>query len=573
MRSRAEVVVVGAGWAGSIITAELAAAGHHVTVLERGTWPAGAGPAGFVTDDDGRWPSRQLTEDARLETYTMRHRSGQASLPIRRLNSFWAGSTVGGAGAMWSGFSPRFVPDSFRSRSAHVEAFGPSILRPDVRLVDWPLTYADLEPDYTRFEQVAGVSGASGADPFAGPRSAPYPVEVAPDSVDAGPWVAAARRHGLHPYPRPVAGAGVETVNHYGLTRAVDPVRGRSLATPLNSVLPYALGTGRVDLVEGARVRRVLHDGRRATGVRYVDADGEHDLEAEVVVLAAWALGNTRLLLMSDVGRPYDPETEQGTVGRNHANHVGAVSTAWFDRSRHDSSAWRTGAWSMSDLAALPEAGRPDYVGGAHLVAGSVGPSDLSTDPRIPVGSPRWGAGLRTAIDRYEDAGVQVGLLGEVVPHRRRHLDLDPTFRDPWGDPLLRITFDWDENERSMVRSVARRVSAVLRDTGADLVDEGGVLPDHYDVGPYQNSHATGGAVMGTDPATSVVDPDLRSWDIDRLWVVGASAFPTAASPNPTPTVGALSFRASRSIRRHLEDTEATDPPSDTPHRRTPRRP
>ena len=170
--------------------------------------------------------------------------------------------------------------------------------------------------------------------------------------------------------------------------------------------------------------------------------------------------------------------------------------------------------------------------------------------PTVPGDAPQWGAGWQEAIKAHAGRAVNVGMLGEVVPHRHRYLDLDTTYRDAWGDPLLRLNFDWLDNDRRMVRKVGAKLDAILRQAGASVSKSGTELPDRYDTVHYTNSHATGGAVMGEDPATSVVDPDLQSWDARGLWVVGASAFPTSPAPNPTLTVIALARRAARALVR-----------------------
>ncbi len=134
------------------------------------------------------------------------------------------------------------------------------------------------------------------------------------------------------------------------------------------------------------------------------------------------------------------------------------------------------------------------------------------------------------------------------MSYRGSYLDLDPTYRDVYGNPLLRLTFDFNDNEH--------RMSAFLTDRATDIAKA--MHPKsfhpkprkgHYSLVPYQTTHNTGGAVMGTDPRTSVVNRYLQSWDLHNLFVMGACAFPQNAGYNPTGTVGALTFWAARAIK------------------------
>jgi gluconate 2-dehydrogenase alpha chain len=128
------------------------------------------------------------------------------------------------------------------------------------------------------------------------------------------------------------------------------------------------------------------------------------------------------------------------------------------------------------------------------------------------------------------------------------YLDLDPTYRDAAGSPLLRMTFDFHDNERRMSQHLTSRAEAIMRQLKPSAVSAN-ARAGRYSIVPYQSTHNTGGAVMGADPATSAVNPYLQSWDVPNVFVIGASAFPQNAGYNPTGTVGALAYRAADAIR------------------------
>ena len=129
------------------------------------------------------------------------------------------------------------------------------------------------------------------------------------------------------------------------------------------------------------------------------------------------------------------------------------------------------------------------------------------------------------------------------MARRTNYLDLDPTYRDAYGQPLLRLTFDFPQNDRAMSQYLTRRALGIAEGMGGEHV-AASWLDENYSIVPYQTTHNTGGAIMGADPTTSTVNRYLQSWDIPNLFVLGACAFPQNAGYNPTGTVGALTYWA-----------------------------
>jgi gluconate 2-dehydrogenase alpha chain len=137
---------------------------------------------------------------------------------------------------------------------------------------------------------------------------------------------------------------------------------------------------------------------------------------------------------------------------------------------------------------------------------------------------------------------------GSSYPTSYNHLDLDPTYKDRFGRPLMRITFDFPDNDLRMSHYVSDR----MVELGNALGGRETVVPKlkkGWDALAYQTTHNTGGVVMGNDPRTSAVNRYLQSWDVPNVFVVGASAFAHNAGKNPTGTVGALAFWAADAIR------------------------
>jgi gluconate 2-dehydrogenase alpha chain len=164
-----------------------------------------------------------------------------------------------------------------------------------------------------------------------------------------------------------------------------------------------------------------------------------------------------------------------------------------------------------------------------------------------PPGTPAWGSAWKRAVAEHYNHTCSVNVHGSSVATNYNYLDLDPTYKDAWGLPLLRMTFDFPENDLKMSAYITEKAAQIGRAMGGKQVASA-PRKGPYTVTQYQTTHNTGGTVMGSDPSTSVVNPFLQSWDVSNVFVIGASNFPQNASYNPTDTVGALAYRAADAI-------------------------
>ena len=162
--------------------------------------------------------------------------------------------------------------------------------------------------------------------------------------------------------------------------------------------------------------------------------------------------------------------------------------------------------------------------------------------------------GPKEALRTNWDSVAGVGIQGESLPYDDQYVDLDPTYRDRYGFPLLRITFDWHENDYNLIRYLSPKMREILERMGATNIRTQDELTP-YSIGPYQSTHNTGGAIMGTDPGNSVVNKYGQVWDTPNVFVVGASQFPQNAGMNPTGTVAALAYLASDGlVNKYVKD-------------------
>jgi gluconate 2-dehydrogenase alpha chain len=570
-----DVVLVGMGWTGAIFAKELAEAGMTVVGLERGkmhdTVPDWQGP--HMHDElkySVRWG---LFQDVARETMTFRNQPQQTALPMRQLGSFLPGTDVGGAGVHWNGQTFRFLPSDFELRSHYERKYGKKIIEPELTIQDWGVSYDELEPHYDFFEKICGIAGKAGnvkgqkqagGNPFEGPRSDEYPNP--PMRMSYGPTIfaKAAASLGHHPFPVPSANLTRAYKNPYGAQLKPCMYCGYcerfgcehyAKASPQVCVLPFAMSSPNFQLRTHAHVQRVLltPDRKRATGVLYVDAQGrEFEQPAEVVVLCAYGLWNVHLLLVSGIGRPYDPATGEGVVGKNYAYQTMASVNVFFPESVNINPYMGAGALGtvIDDFNGDNfDHAKVDFIGGAYVACYTTGGRPILYHP-VPPGTARWGREWKQAVARHYNHTVGVQSHGSSMAHRNNYLSLDPTYKDVFGRPLLRLTFDFPRNDLRMSKFLADRAEQIAK---AMAAAHGGKVArsdtsETYSIVPYQTTHNTGGAIMGADPKTSVVNKYLQSWDVPNLFVQGACAFPQNSGYNPTDTVGALAYFSVRAL-------------------------
>ena len=572
-----DVVIVGLGWTGSILAEELTAEGLRVTAIERGPWRDTSTdfPPGFAPDELRYAVRQDLFLRPAQETLTFRNNGGQTALPIRAFGSFLPGNGVGGAGLHWNGQTWRFLETDFRVRSHLTKRYGAGVIPDGMTIQDWGVSYDDLEPYYDKFEYVAGISGRAGnikgqrqagGNPFEGPRRRDFPLP--PLDMTYGPtlFAEAARSLGHSPFPCPAGNASRAYTNPLGVTMGPCTYCGfcerfgcgnYSKSSPQTTILPALSRRPNFTVRANSEVLRVLRDstGKRATGVVYVDEHGEEvEQPADLVLLCAYQFHNVRLMLLSGIGVPYDPRAGSGVVGRNYAYQTGSGVQMFFDDKKFNPF---IGAGALQQVIDTYNGDNFDHTGLGFVGGGSISCSSSNGRPILyrptKPGVPRWGSAWKQATASTYQTAIGIGCQGSNYSYRDAWLDLDPTYQDPHGLPLLRMTYDWHDNERKMAAFMVERIKEIARAMQPSQIVPRG-LSDHYSIVPYQTTHTTGGAVMGTDPGTSAVNRYLQSWDVPNVFVIGASAFPQNHGYNPTGTVGALAYWAAAAIRtRYLK--------------------
>ncbi|MGG0937433.1 GMC family oxidoreductase [Brevibacillus centrosporus] len=558
---KVDVVIVGVGWGGGIIASELTKQGLTVVGLERGKERKTEDY--FMVHDELRYAMRyEMMQDLSKETITFRSKTSVRALPMRSYGSFLLGTGLGGSGVHWNGQTFRFLPYDFEIRSKTIERYGEKKIPDGMTIQDWGITYDQLEPYFDKFERMAGISGEE--NPLGGKRSQPYPTPPMKMTPSIKMFQEATKKKNLHPYMMPSANLSEAYTNPDGVSRAACQYCGYcerfgceygAKADPVVTVIPIAKKTGKFEIRTHSHVRRILHNGNKATGVMYTDVTTGEELEqpADIVVLTSYVFNNARLLLMSKLGRPYDPATGKGVIGKNYAYQVirgGAVG--FFDDKEFNLYAG-AGALAMclddyngdnfdhKDL---------NFIHGANISLSQLGLRPIANN-KVPEGTPSWGKDFKAASLKYANRFLSVGAQGASMPFRHHFLDLDPTYKDVFGDPLIRITYDFEEQDRQLAAYCADKCGEIVKEMGATEKIEINKKLGPYDITPYQSTHNTGGVIMGASPDTSAVNNYLQMWDAENVFVVGASSFAHNSGYNPTGTMGALSYRAAEGILKY----------------------
>ena len=574
-----DAVIIGGGWAGLLMAKELGSrTALSTVVLERGV-PRNPSDYADAMDELDYAIRMRMMQDLSQETVTLRHNAGQRAVPLRQHGAFQPGSGVGGSGEHWNALCPRFLPDCFELLSRTTEKYGAKVLPEDHSIHDWGVTYDELEPFYTRVDKLLGVSGKAGnlkgekiegGNIFEGPRSDEYPTPPTKVPYFAALFRDAAKSLGYHPFPAPSATLSQAYTNPDGISRGGCTYCGfcgrfgcmvGAKAQPTTLLLPIIQKRKNVFVRTGAWVRRILFDSApksKARGVTYVDATGEEIFQpASLLFLSSWTFNNTRLLLLSGIGEPYNPATGRGAVGSNLTHQIATnAATAFFEQPLNRFMGSGSAAMFIGDFDGdVFDRGALPFLRGGTFGARGYGFQPIANFGVVPNSvNSRWGSEWKKAAVSYYDRTGTVGFTGEHLAYKTNFMDLDPTYKDKLGDPLLRLTLDWHGNERKMSDFATAKAIEIARAMNAKEINPSPPLR-HYDSTRYQTTHVQGGTIMGISPEHAVVNPYLQHWQLPNLFVLGGSTFPQNASMNPTPTILALAYRTADAIvDRYLKD-------------------
>jgi choline dehydrogenase-like flavoprotein len=586
---RFDFCIVGSGAGGGAAAHVLTAAGKTVLVLEAGPNPFphldARGPLKptLHSNDELKYAVRNfITQFPDLEPRTFRMESSQAARVHPDVNVL--PKCVGGAWSHADMKTPRFTGVDFqivtamqraRDRNPELEVPGFFADAGSANFADWPFPYEVLEPSYVEAERLIGVSG-DGSNPFAPPRSAPYPMPAHEDM-----YVAHILRDGAsrttflggplspHKYPAGIASRFYPS-DQRDLERPpcnqCGPCSGfgcpnHAKGSPAVTSLRRALLTGKCQLRPNCQVTALRNDGGHVTGVEYVDAEGNHQTAvADAYVLAASAIESARLCMLSPTPGGGALGNSSGQVGQNLMFHFQTNVNGFFPRRVHGQRGLAVSS-GLSDFRGVEPGGAevrvietPDgpraYLGGVCEFSASQALTITEDGDvyafQLPLLS--YGLPLKNAL-RDQPLGQHIfGLVmqGEDAPQRSNAVTLDPTVRDVFGLPVPRITYKNHPFELESRRFYVPVMKQVVGNAGTTRVFTApcdALLGD-----PPTSRHVMGTLRMGDDPATSVIRSDGRFHDVDNLYCCDGSVFPTSAGWNPSLTIVAVALKTAHGI-------------------------
>jgi choline dehydrogenase-like flavoprotein len=500
-----DIVIIGSGAGGGTVAHALSATGARILLVERGA---------EVPREPENWSPDAVWRQLR---YRARERwldeAGAEFSPYIHY-------CVGGNTKFWGSVLYRFRREDFGALR-HVDGESPA----------WPIDYDTLEPYYDRAERLYYVRGDAAADPTEPPRK-PFPYPPVDHSAAMAAIVARLERQGLHPSPLPL-----------GLLRPGE-ADGCALCNTCNSfpcqlhakseahvccVLPATLQPT-VTLWTNAYARRLVTNpaGTRVTAVEIERGGDVHRVEAPLVIAACGAVNSAALLLRSASDRhPHGLANSSGLVGRRYMAHLATMISAIVPWKRNPTVFQKTVAvndYYLSGPSGYP-LGQIQSQGRIHpeMMRSGAPPKLRSKAERVPLWVYRhfWASRSVDWLAMSEDL---------PLPENRVTLTADG-----------RVRLHYRPNNVAAHAELVRETKRILRRVGL-------YFPVAVSLGTGNTTHQCGTAVFGTDPRLSVLDPYCRAHDVENLFVVDASFFPSSAAVNPGLTIAAQALRVADHI-------------------------
>ena len=529
-----DFAIVGSGAAGGVLAKELSSNGFRVVVLEQGPYLK---PEEFSHNEVEVFIRHQLTNNPEIQPVTFR-KTLQDKAKLQP--SVMYGRCVGGSSVHFTANFWRFHEIDFVEHSKVGDI-------PGATLVDWPITYNDLEPYYTKVEWEVGVSGLAGASPFDPPRSKPYPMPPLPVKGSGVVFERAAWKLGYHPFPAPMAilsrpRAGRDSCVNCGFCLGFGCEVGAK-SSSLSAMIPVAEATGRCEIRPNSYVHQIATDKNgRVTGVLYFDSKRNIHLQrAKAVIICANGAETPRLLLLSKSAQfPDGLANSSGMVGKNLMPNSGAMAFGVFDEPLNDYKGFAVSR-VLHDFYEMDHNKVGFYGGGGMDARFDFTPGAFAMNG-LPPGTPKWGKEFKQALHQNFTRTLEIFCHATSLPVESNSFSLDPDVTDAWGLPALRMTYRDHPNDLKMMEWMKDRAMELLDAAGAKTKWHAPIEEQQFAV------HLLGTCRMGNDARTSVINTDHRTHDIGNLFLCDGSSFVTSGRGQPTMTIEALAFRAADRI-------------------------
>jgi choline dehydrogenase-like flavoprotein len=500
---RFDVVIIGSGAGGGTLAHALSSTPARILILERGD---------FVPQEDDNWNPEAVWKH-------LRYRTTERWLDERgREFHPYTHYCVGGNTKFWGSVLYRLRREDFQEVE-HADGVSPA----------WPITYETLEPFYERAERLYQVHGESGVDPTEPPRG-PFPYEAIPHSPGMAEIVQGLRRQGLHPSPLPL-----------GLLKPGEP-GGCILCNTCNSFacklhakseadvccVRGAIRRSNVTLWTNAFARRLItgSGGRRIESLEVERNGGTLRVEASLFVVSCGAVNSAALMLRSaSDDHPRGLANSSGLVGTRYMAHLATMMQGFHPLRKNSTVFQKTVAINDFYLRG-PDSSYP--LGQIQSQGRTHGVMAQTVAPSVPL----W------AYDAWVSRGVDWLVMSEDLPRPENRVTVE---RDG------RIRLQYRPNNVVAHERLVKETKRMLRRLGFWIV----VTHSHKN---RNTTHQCGTLCFGTDPRRSVLDPYCRAHDVENLFVVDASFFPSSAAVNPGLTIAAQALR----VADHIVDSELT---------------
>ena len=531
-----DAVVVGSGATGGVAAKQLTEAGLRVLLLEAGSPVGGTSEHGSFVGNASRALYRHLVSGRQeVQKCHPTYWSSNPDFFVDDMDNPYTAPEeqpfrwircrrVGGRTLVWDAVTPRF--SDFEFKAASRDGIGP----------DWPICHADLAPHYADLERFLGVHGSNEGLPqlpdgaFTGVRA-----------MTPGESVFKERLESRFRDRRVIISRGINA------GRVPEKGEQHSRISSTATTLFAAQMTGRLTLRTHAVVARVIlePDGSRASGVEVIDTETgvTEEVRAKRIFLCASTIETLRILMNSR--------------SRHHPEGIGGSSGV-------------LGRYLMDHSAGNVYFHMPEVADGGNAYELS-GCSSIMIPRYQNLGNKReaytrgfgvWGAIQRLPVPSFlrRQRSVAFGFLcarSETLPHRDNRAELHPTLKDAWGIPAAHITVEWKQGDIDLATSARFETEEMVEAAGGKIASVTDIFHTPF-VGGFIDSmqkewklstpgmfvHEVGGARMGADPKSSVVDPFCRCWDVPNVFVTDGACWPTSGWQNPTLTQMAITARA-----------------------------
>ena len=554
-----DICVIGSGAGAGPVISELAKQGKSVLVLEKGPWLT---EKDFTKDEMACCRRSTYTPDLKDEQHVLEEETvdgNWVSEPTYESGwDFWNGNVVGGSSNFMSGYFYRIKPKDFRLLSE----FGPI---KGANIADWPISYDDMEPYFTKAETEIGISGKIVPHKHQEPRSTknfPFPPTTEHPIVERIDKACDELNITSLPTPRAVLSRPINGRNsceysgYCGSYGCHSGAKGSSRAALLDS----AVKTGNCEIRPDCKVYKLKSDAKGdITEALYYDPSGEaRSVSAKIFVVACHAIETSRLLFASDGPKhPNGIGNNYSQLGKNLLFSAGGSGTGEFHYSEMD----KLAASAMKTRGPFVNRGVQDWYYfndksfGGETKGGVIDfllrhPNPISKAMSVKWNDNdnlNWGHNLKRDLKTVftESQDLRFEVFNDWLPTDNCFVSLDSTVKDKWGSAVAKVRLGYHEHDLKVGEFLSAKAEDVMRQMGAKNIRSS------VSGSPPANLVA-GGCRFGNDIKTSVLDADCKVHDVDNLYVTDGSFMPTGGSVPYTWTIYANSFRVADIIKQRV---------------------